>query len=356
MNKNSDTYLQPLNAQKKKFCNQTLFERREREQLELLNKPLPKKDKLSKIKPKELDTRNNLYITEKPYQTTEIDKFSKTGEMTSHYRTMSTTDATYNKDIRTLKEIESNSKKQMIDEKFKTQIDFKTKTFHRRKESVKDFIEKTRELMLIKHTAHIKQERAIRLKETYENEVESINDTIKSLKQAQTLFNDTFYVKFGEYIKHLSNQREIEKSKNTNLLEETIKFKNEISQIQSKIRKIEQDKANVIRWLYFQIQLKEKLITLPSHYKKIIEQDEISSKLNSELNVNSNTGNITDRLFKRKATKLPIQKSFITQEEKEKVMQYKAALIYNTPDEFLSQLKKYEDENIVLINKYNELS
>ena len=50
MNKNSDTYLQPLNAQKKKFCNQTLFERREREQLELVNKPLPKKDKLSKLK------------------------------------------------------------------------------------------------------------------------------------------------------------------------------------------------------------------------------------------------------------------------------------------------------------------
>ena len=184
---------------------------------------------------------------------------------------MSTTDTTYNKDIRTLKEIESNSKKQVADDKCKTQIDFKTKTFHRRKESVKDFIEKTRELMLIKYTAHIKQERVIRLKETYENEVESINDTIRSLKQAQSLFNDTFYVKFGEYIKHLSNQREIEKAKNANLLEETIKYKNEISQIQSKIRKIEQDKTNVIRWLYFQIQLKEKLITLPSHYKKIIE-------------------------------------------------------------------------------------
>ena len=79
MNKNSETYLQPLNEQKKKFSNQTLFERREREQLELFSKPLPKKDKLSKIKPKEIDTRNNFYITEKPYQTTELNKFSKTG-------------------------------------------------------------------------------------------------------------------------------------------------------------------------------------------------------------------------------------------------------------------------------------
>ena len=50
------------------------------------------------------------------------------------------------------------------------------------------------------------------------------------------------------------------------------------------------------------------------------------------------------------------QKSFITLEEKERVMHYKAELIYNTPDEFLTQLKKYEDENIVLINKYNDLS
>ena len=219
---------------------------------------------------------------------------------------------------------------------------------------------KTRELILMKYTANIKQERAIRLQETYENEVESINDTIKSLKQAQSLFNETFYVKFGDYVKHLSNQREIEKAKSSNLLEEIIKYKNEISQIESKIRKIEQDKSNVVRWLYFQIQLKEKLISLPSHYRKIIEEDEFHMKIKTEgsSNIfNTIVNNVTERMAKRRNTKVQTTVKFqTTAEETERIKNYKAHLIFSTPEAFLSQLKKYEDDNIALINKYNDLA
>ena len=362
MSKVTENILQPINKQKQKWSNIVLFGRREKEQIEAMsNTSFQKKGKLNRPnKPKTLDKINTFYLTERPFQTTETEKLSTIPTEAVTFHNTIHTEPNIN-DVNLLKAFEANTIRQSEDNKTstkcKTQIDFKTKALNRKKESVQDFINKTRELILLKYTANIKQERAIRLKETYENEIESINDTIKSLNQAKNLFNDTFYVKFGDYVKHLLNQREIEKSKSTSLFEAMIRLKNEIAQIQGKIRKIEVDKTNVIRWLYFQIQLKEKLINLPVHYKKIIEQNEYNQKGTTDNAGTSNSSSNTERMIKRRNTKkLNTYRTFLTNEETERIKHYKAELIFNTPDEFLAQLKKYEDENIVLINKYNDLS
>ena len=323
--------LAPIASQRAKFSNLVLFERREKEFI------------ANQKKDKKLEKLNTFYLTEKPFETTTVPS------------TMGTEPSC---DVNMLKAFEANASKadkEEKDKKSKTVIDFKTKALNRRKESVKDFINKTRELILMKYTHTIKQERAIRLKETYENEIESINDTIKSLKQAKTLFNDTFYVKFGEYVKRLSNQKEIEKSKSAGLLEEIIKYKNEISQIESKIRKIEQDKANVIRWLYFQIQLKEKLLTLPISYKKIIEES--NEENNTIPDVTSTVATTIERVLKKRNTRrITTIRSMVSTDEADRIKHYKSELIFKTPEEFLAQLKKYENDNINLINAYNELS
>ena len=59
-------------------------------------------------------------------------------------------------------------------------------------------------------------------------------------------------------IKELEIQKEIEKTLNTNLEEEILKVKNEISIIETKILKVEHEKNMIIRWIFFQISLKEK--------------------------------------------------------------------------------------------------
>jgi hypothetical protein len=356
--------LKPLSKQKEKFTNVNLFDRREREILQTLSKPIQKKNRAALYKPKPLNKAKNhgIYLTE-----TDLDRMSTdtgTQSNTVYFRgspVIPTDPTVYEGDV--LRQFQIQDKD--IDAEYErssrniTQIDFKTNAINRKQESVKDFIDKTRELILMKYTSTIKKERTVRLKETYENEIESLNDTIKSLQLAKELFNDNFFVKFGEYVKHLSNQREIEKLKSAGLLEEIIQLKNEIAQIQAKIRKIEIDKSNVIRWLYLQIQMKEKLLTLPKHYLKTIEETEPSHKLHHEhenSDASSFTGNNSERTLKRRNTrKANTLKKLVTLDEEEKIRQYKQNVIYPTAQEFLAQFKKFEDENINLINTYNEL-
>lgn len=189
------------------------------------------------------------------------------------------------------------------------QLILKTKAVNMKKESVSDFILKTREMILMKYTAGIKKERAVRLKETYENEIESIKDTIDSMEQAKTLFNETFYVKFGEYVKYLAVQKDQEKAMSANLLEEIIKLKNEILQIQNKIKKQESDKSNAIRWFFFQIQVKEK------------KQMGLSSS-HALMKINE---------------------------------KYKNGLVFNTPEDFIEELKKLENLNVLRLVEYNDI-
>jgi hypothetical protein len=200
--------LKPLSKQKEKFTNVNLFDRREREILQTLSKPIQKKNRAALYKPKPLNKAKNhgIYLTE-----TDLDRMSTdtgTQSNTVYFRgspVIPTDPTVYEGDV--LRQFQIQDKD--IDAEYerssrnKTQIDFKTNAINRKQESVKDFIDKTRELILMKYTSTIKKERTVRLKETYENEIESLNDTIKSLQLAKELFNDNFFVKFGEYVKHL---------------------------------------------------------------------------------------------------------------------------------------------------------
>ena len=66
----------------------------------------------------------------------------------------------------------------------------------------------------------------------------------------------------------------------TNLEEEILKLKTEISIIETKILKVEHEKNMIIRWIFFQISLKEKKLILPIYYKYIIEETEENIKKN----------------------------------------------------------------------------
>ena len=95
-------------------------------------------------------------------------------------------------------------------------IGLKTKQLNYDKDSLFDYINKTRDLKLMKYKLDIKKERTIRLKETYLNEQEKIDDIINSIEKTDKLFNDAFNVKFNDYVKELEIKREIAKTENTN--------------------------------------------------------------------------------------------------------------------------------------------
>ena len=261
----------------------------------------------------------------------------------------------------------------------KTQIDIKNNTMHTLKERYKEYINKTRNLQLLRYSMNIKKESVISLKEAYQNKLKSIDESIQSLNVTKKLFNEHFYNKFDFYVKNLFIRKENEKEINNELIKEIIKLKSEIYQIETKIKKQEMDKNNIIRWLYFQISVKEKFIELPSHYKILIEENDLSfqdknpkqneSKINEE---NTKTFYRKNSQFKRLVSQ-KLSKKFrfskihisgvnysnsiknLSQNEIDRIKTYRIKPPFTTVDDFIETIKKYEDINNYKIKVYNEL-
>ena len=265
-------------------------------------------------------------------------------------------------------------------------IEIKNKNIKLRKKGFKDYILKTRDLQLLKFSINSKNERLKRSKEGYQNKMKSLDENIKSLNVTKKLFNEQFYNKFGDYVKRIFIEREKEKEINNGLLKEILKLKGEIYQIETKIQKQEMDKNNIIRWLYFQISVKEKMINLPNYYKTLIEENDASYQNN---NLNNNQNNQTEtireskleeasknyfrknsfyrKLDQRKHSKrLIIKNSLVvnnnnstiknlSQSEIERIKTYRFKTVFSSPEDFIDMIKKYEDINIYKMKVFDEL-
>ena len=268
---------------------------------------------------------------------------------------------------------------------------------HYKEPKFKDFIKKTQELKIHSYAAKIKKERAIRLEEGYLNQIEFYEDTIKSLKSAHKLLDIQFSIKIADYTRYVISKREIEKVKSSKLIQEIVNYRKDIEHIKNKISKIEVEKSNILKWIYFMIQMKEKKLVLPNYYKNIFEKvrgrklsrkqtrrdikntkksnrklslfqnDSLvygSSKENNkydipsiinENNVESNE-NVPKYLNSSITNHVSINISINKKEEYDKVIYYKNNLIFQTPEEFQDRLTSFEKENLVLLQYNNDLS
>ena len=285
--------------------------------------------------------------------------------------------------VKLLSQFEEKTKSLSNTKKIKKKIDKKINQLTLEQHSLHKSIKQTRDALLMKYTINIKKERAIRLNENYENEIKTLERINKSLKKTEILFNEEFYTKFGEYIKQISLQRENEKEINSTLVERVMKLKGEISQIQTKIQKIDIDKNNIIRWIYFQILVKEKILSIPLHYKVILEDNEESYKslldniqrrestkinFDDKLHINFYRKNSMRRqsdkkiINQRRYTRYQMQIinnpnlfNHISQREIDRIKLYKYKPPFNSPIDFMDMIKKYEMENNKFLNIYNDL-
>ena len=283
--------------------------------------------------------------------------------------------------IKLLNHFEEKTKSLEQVKKNKRKIDKKINQLNIKKSGLNDYIKKTKEVLLMNYTYNIKKERFIRLNENYENQKKTLDEIIKSLNISQKLFHEQFYNKFGDYIKQLSIKRENEKLINSNLLEKELKLKGEISQINSKIQKMTIDKNNIIRWIYFQISVKEKILNIPIHYQYIIEDQDDSFKLTDKNYKRGETikNNVEDKFHhvyrknsvKRQSNKNLAARRFtkflqkiennnhsfinISNNEIERIKLYKDKPPFSSPNEFMDVIKKYEMENNNNLNLYNDL-
>ena len=317
---------------------------------------------------------------------------------------LSTEESKKNKGIEILKSL---SRKDINDSSFKrynTLTNFKIQKINLQKQSKNEFINKTRDLLLMRYTYGVKNENILRINEKYDNNFEHLTENINSLREAQTLYDINFINKLSEYVKYVLSIKESEKKKCTMLIKTTHDIKKEITKLNFKIKKIETDKNNILRWLYFQIQMKEKILTIPDYYKTIFNSDlkrttvyrktgpvqfgEVKIK-NKEYkrtqSISQTSSKLIQHLFPiKKNEKIntifrtkSIQKnsslntsSFITthyninnnkkefvidKKEVNRILNYKNYLIFDTPEEFYERLEEFENENIQKINRYNLL-
>ena len=337
------------------------------------NKKNKKKTKISDLNEKfktidsNISSHKNIF-----YPSTPIikNKFDNNNTYNNNYHTHKNSD-----NLETLKNFEKqiNSIKCYSDRNYyNIQLDIKTKKLNSTKKNKNEILDKTRLSKLFKYTLDIKKERVVRLKEQYENKLENVNDSINTMTMAKELFLQKFLIKFNDYVKYLTQQREIEKLKNSQLLNVILNHKKEISNIEAKIRKISQEKNFLLRWIFLLIQIKEKKKELPEHYKTIFEN---SNSNQNEINKSTSPKKIARRdsvkKYGRKMTRVihdvvAINKVLnrrmtrksstrIMEEDYARLQKYKTNLIFEDYNDFIYNFQQFENETILKINEYNEI-
>ena len=269
-------------------------------------------------------------------------------------------------------------------------INHKRKRINLCKEKRDEFMAKTRSEKYDKLALNSKKELYIRINEIYQNKLEYVDDRIGSFETWKTLNHDFFDNKIGDYLKFLMYKKAYEKNKVEDLLEEIIKIKKESNKIYSKMAKIEVEKNKILRWVYFQIKIKEKKIILPNYYKLILENinviddylEKIKIKKEKNLEFRESTSSIIHspspkkrdrqkKSMRKKNTSSSIGKentssninlnleliSFLNKKEgKEeyfRIKEYKNNLIYKNVEEFNDALLLMEKEDLRLIEYHD---
>ena len=157
---------------------------------------------------------------------------------------------------------------------------------------------------------NFKKERFLRLEEFKHNENERLINKIYSLNKSQNLMNDEYTTKCREYLVKLYKIAENLENKDNIFYAKVIKLDKDIKSIEKKISEKINEKKIYIKWMIFQIQIRDKLLKIPKQYEKLLSSN----------------------------IKLP--------HELEK---YKKDIIYPTPDDLIYQFETHKNNNINLM-------
>ena len=178
----------------------------------------------------------------------------------------------------------------------------------------KIYLSKLNEFRNDKILLNFKKERISQIEETKKNKIESINDKILSLDMSKNLMNDNYIMKCRKFLNSIYKEGDKQDDIDNILCTKIIVLKKEIKSLEKRIEKKQEEKNIYLKWMLFQIQIKEKLLNLPKKYKNL---------LNSNKNI-----------------QLPVE-----------LIKYKKEIIYPTPELLFDQFKNY---NIMIINSMED--
>jgi len=183
-----------------------------------------------------------------------------------------------------------------------------------------EYIDKLHEYLIFKNNIGLKRELLLQTNDFNNNKIEKVEDQIKSLNDNKKM-EENFLSKYNEYFKSLFIEKDMQDNKDIILCEHIYNLRSQIKMLENKIKKVIKEKNIYIKWMILQIQIKEKMLNLPHYYKSLLNDVYKIGRIKNE----------------------------------EIILKYKNNIIYKNPEEMIKQLKKYEDENINLINKLGEI-
>lgn len=190
----------------------------------------------------------------------------------------------------------------------------KTRKPTKKAETVKQFLNKTQELIKLRYISKIKAQSIERFEEIFEGNIETINDKMRAIIKVKKLFNISFCNKFNQYIKHLLIQRNAEKVELKRIKSEKVQSENDFMNIQFKIKLKERELLKKKKWYLLQ---------------KVFH-----NKFNPKEYHSNNQSKISETVY---------------------VKNNEIELFYQTPEEFILEFKKYEMYNLFLLNKFNDI-
>ena len=186
-------------------------------------------------------------------------------------------------------------------------------------DNIKDYIK-------IKMKLNKRKEKAKIINENFQDKLDLYDNKILDVKNNYDSFNNNFLNKLEQYIRQMYNKITIEKDKNDKLLVYINNLKQKIRNIKLKIKKYKNNFDELNNYIYMLICIEEKRKILPNYCKIIIENKIDENK---------------DDLKK------------LNKKEIERILNYKYILVDLGPEYLLNQIKRYENENIDLLNRFN---
>lgn len=150
-------------------------------------------------------------------------------------------------------------------------IDIKTKKIIVKKDSSNDFMDKLREFRVLNYETKINEEKRSNFVENYKNNIDYYDDLSRNLRSTTNLLNKRFLGKMSDYMRFIYFKIEEEKRRESRLIKKIVEINDEIKQLNLKIKRKDLEKNEILKWIYFQIKVKERIISIPSYYKEIIE-------------------------------------------------------------------------------------
>ena len=178
-----------------------------------------------------------------------------------------------------------------------------------------------------------------------------------------------------------------EKKKEYYLVKKILALREEVNKLNLVLKKKESEKNKILKWIYFQIKVREKILLIPSYYKEIIENvkrreiqkenrpmkfSRMSVKISSsKRNKNFSVSGLTLRKsFKVKralnSSKKDVnsykglksnadKEKIVSEEEIEKIKNYLKHPVFNNVDDLIDNLKVFENKILLKNKEYESL-